>query len=147
MSTPDQSHVATHRQLLQEHGLRVTLVRVAVLHALERAAGHLSVEEIARDVITPYPSISMVTLYRTLDTLEAHGLVFSTRLGDRVVRWERARQAHHHIVCRRCGAVVEVGPAPFEHLAATLAATYGVQVDVRHLALPGVCAHCLPSVA
>jgi len=44
------------------------------------------------------------------------------------------------MMCRRYGAVVELGTAAFEHLAATRTEDDGVRVEVRHLALPARCA-------
>ena len=139
--------VAELKRVLRAHGLRVTIPRVAVLQALDAAPSHLSVEEIAHAVAERYPAFDRVSLYRTVETFEAHGLAVRVELGDRVLRWERDRHAHHHMECRHCGAVIELETGHFERLAAALADAYGVRVELRHLALPGLCAGCASSVA
>ena len=145
MSTQSAGDIAELKRVLRAHGLRVTIPRVAVLQILDAAPGHLSAEEIARSVEEQYPAFDRVSLYRTVETFEAHGLAVRVEHGDRVLRWERDRHAHHHMVCQHCGAVVELGTAAFERLAADLARTYGVRVELRHLALPGLCTHCASS--
>lgn len=82
-----------------------------------------------------------MTLYGILATFEEHGLAVRAVLADRVVRWQRGAHSHH-VVCRRCGTVVEVDPEPFQRLADELARCHGLQVEVRHLVLRGLCAAC-----
>ncbi len=147
MDTTDQRDITTLKGVLRAHGLRATIPRVAVLQALDAVPSHLSADEIARAVEERYPAFDRVSLYRTVEAFEAHGLAVRVELGDRVLRWERDRHAHHHVECRRCGAVIELETAPFERLAADLAVAYGVRVDLRHLALPGLCAQCISSAA
>ena len=132
----------TCKSLLQSRGLRITAPRVAVLQALDAEAGHRSAEEIYANVIARYPALDRVTVYRTLELFEAHALADRVTLGDRVLRWERRRTAHHHLYCQQCHTVVELDHAPFAALADTLAQQYGIQAEVQHLALPGLCRHC-----
>lgn len=134
--------IASLKRVLREHGLRATIPRVAVLQALDDRVGHQSMEEIARAVEARYPAFDRVSIYRTLETFESVGLAYRAVLQDKVIRWERAARAHHHVVCRQCAAVLEVDDAPFRRLAENLEQAYGVRVDVRHLALHGLCAHC-----
>lgn len=128
--------------LLRTHGLRVTPQRLEVLEVLGRARGHLSVEEIHARVRERHPALSAVTIYRMLEIFESRGLVARAVLGDRLVRWELMAAAHHHLVCRRCSAIVDLGDEPFQRLAADLTACYGIQVNLRHLSLEGLCADC-----
>jgi len=145
MDTTSHRDIADLKGVLRAHGLRATIPRVAVLQALDAVPGHLSAEEIARAVEERYPAFDRVSLYRTVEAFEAHGLAVRVELGDRVLRWKRNRHAHHHMQCRHCGAVVELGIASFDRLAADLATAYGVRVELRHLALPGICARCVSS--
>ena len=62
--------------------------------------------------------------------------------GTKLTRWEWIGDAHHHLLCRHCGLVVELDDEPFRKLAGELARSRGVRVDVRHLALPGLCPAC-----
>lgn len=131
------------RALLRAHGLRVTAPRITVLQALREGRGHMSAEEVYAAVLARYPAINLVTVYRTLESLEELGLASRVELGDKLTRWEWIGDAHHHLICRHCGAVVELGDEPFQRLSDDLARSRGVRVDVRHLALPGLCPACV----
>ncbi len=133
------------KEELRDHGLHVTTARLAVLQALHADPGHQSAEEIRVAVVARYPAVNQVTIYRTLEMFEAQGVAARVTLGDKLTRWERIAPIHHHVLCRACGAVQDVEHAPFERLAADLERTYGVRVEVRHLALPGLCAQCAAS--
>lgn len=135
------------KDLLRLHGLHVTATRVAVLQVLDEAPGHHSAEEIRIAVLARYPAVDPVTIYRTLEQFESHDLAVRVVLGDKVLRWERKTHAHHHVVCRGCGAVVELEPEPFQRLVADLELAYGIRVEIRHLALQGFCAKCATPVA
>jgi Fur family ferric uptake transcriptional regulator len=130
------------KSVLRAHGLRVTAPRVTVLQVLREGTGHMSAEEVHDAVLARYPAINVVTVYRTLESFEALGLAARVELGDKLIRWEWIGDAHHHLVCRACKAVIELDDAPFQRLAADLSRSHGVHVDVRHLALPGLCAAC-----
>lgn len=127
---------------MRDQGLRLTAPRMVVLQVLRDGRGHMSAEEIYAAVLARYPTINMVTVYRTLESFEAHGLAVRVELGDRLTRWEWVGDAHHHLVCRHCGAVVQLDDAPFQKLIAELARAHGVRADARHLALRGLCTHC-----
>jgi Fe2+ or Zn2+ uptake regulation protein len=133
------------RAILHQHGLQATSARIGVLQVLREGHEHRTVEDIRTEVLERYPSIDPATVYRTLESLETHGLAVRMDLGDKVTRWTHVANLHHHLVCRRCKTVVEMGNAPFGHLAEELTQTYGVQVDIQHLVLHGLCANCAAS--
>ncbi len=85
--------INTIKTLLHDHGLRVTVARVAVLQVLETEPGHRSAEDIYAAVLTHYPALDRVTIYRTPDTFVEHGLAAPIVLGDRITRWGRRRTA------------------------------------------------------
>jgi len=140
--------IASMKRLLQDHGLSVTTARIAVLQALQDGPAqghgheHRSAEEIRASVLAYYPVINVVTVYRTLESFEEHGLADRVTLGDKLVRWGQATHAHHHMVCRECGRTIELAAEPFQRLADELDRSYGVRVDIRHLALRGLCPSC-----
>lgn len=130
------------KTLLRAHKLRITAPRITVLQALREGRSHMSAEEIYDAVLAQYPAVNLVTVYRTLEAFELLGLVARAELGDKLTRWEWIGDAHHHLICRACGAVVELDDAPFQRLAEELARARGLRVDLRHLAVPGLCAEC-----
>jgi Fe2+ or Zn2+ uptake regulation protein len=130
------------KSALRENGLHATAARIAVLQTLREGHEHRTVDEIRELVLRRYPAIDPATVYRTLETLESHGLAVRVELGDRLTRWAHVQKVHHHLVCRRCKAVVEMDDAPFQTFAGDLERRYGVRVDMQHLVLHGLCPSC-----
>jgi Fur family transcriptional regulator, ferric uptake regulator len=124
-------------------GLRVTPQRVLVMEALAGTGGHLAADEIMRWVGEHSPAVNLATVYRTLDTLSAAGLVTQTDLGGGATSYELAGEArHHHLVCRHCGGVAEMDDAFLAPLRERLLADLGFRVETTHLALFGLCPPC-----
>ncbi len=94
------------------YGYRLTEGRKAIIKVLSRTEGHLSAEDIYMKVHPENPNIGFTTIYRTLDILENHGLVFKFDFGDRRARYELAvgqkgANHHHHLICTECNRVVD----------------------------------------
>jgi Fur family ferric uptake transcriptional regulator len=124
-------------------GKRMTIQRRLVLEALERAKHHTTAEEIAAKIRAKHPQIDPSTVYRNLESLEELGYVTHTHFEDRVTRWHLAdAHRHGHLVCRQCGAEVEVPMSLLEPLARRLRAEHGFQADLAHSAVVGICRTC-----
>jgi Fur family ferric uptake transcriptional regulator len=120
----------------------MTPQRRLVLDAVH-ALGHGTPEQVADRVQLVTPSLSLSTVYRTLDLLEEMGVVTHTHLGHRAPTYHAVGHAEHiHLVCRRCGAVEEADVEGARALAAEVLDRHGFATDVAHLALDGTCAHC-----
>jgi Fur family ferric uptake transcriptional regulator len=91
-------------------------------------------------------AVGLTTVYRTLQLLVDAGEVDHTRLpgGEHLYRRCDRAQHHHHLVCRECGATVEVEGPAVERWAQKLGADHGF-TDVSHtLEVFGLCADCSP---
>ena len=142
-----ETSVDAVRAVLRNRGLQVTSARIAVLQILSEEHQHRSADELRSDVLDRYPAIDPATVYRTLETLELHGLVVRMELGDKRTRWALVTHDHHHLICRNCEAIIELDGEPFRRLAGDLTRRYGVQVDMHHLVLRGLCPGCAGTTA
>ena len=128
---------------LSELGYRLTPQRMMVVAAIENSDHHISAEEIYAQVLTKYPHVNISTVYRTLDLLKRLGLVTETDLGGGRVRYHAAEKGHHHhLVCRECGAVIDLDESLLSPLEDVLLEEYGFVADLRHLAIFGRCINC-----
>jgi Fur family ferric uptake transcriptional regulator len=131
------------RAALKSHGLRMTPQRQLILDAVAGMHGHIAVEQVHQQVIRRFPDVNISTVYRTLEVLEALGLVRHTHFHDGVAQYQRTDEApHHHLVCTRCGADAELALEVLEPLAAELRRRYGFDADLAHTAIVGVCRAC-----
>ncbi len=109
----------------------------AVLAVLEEKRCHLTAEEILASV----EHIGTATVYRALDHLTEQGLVRKLSLGKKSAVYEYVRDSHIHFVCRRCGAVYDVG-ADLSGMVREAARCCGHQADWAEVTAYGTCGAC-----
>ena len=130
-------------EALRNAGQRLTPQRMMVLSVLAEQGGHMSAEEILALVRQEYPYLNLSTVYRTLDLFVELGLVAQTDLGEGVRRFELVgAHPHHHLICRKCGATIEVGDDLLGPLRQTLQEQFGFAACMDHFAIFGICRSC-----
>lgn len=128
---------------LREMGYRLTPQRAMTLAVIEGSRDHISAEEIYAQVAARYPRVNISTIYRTLELLKRLGLIYEIDLGEGRIRYHPAERGHHHhLVCRKCGAVIDVGESVLFPLQAVLLQAFGFSAELRHMAIPGICEKC-----
>lgn len=114
-----------------------------VLSAIEDAEDHISAEEIYAKVQARYPQMNISTVYRTLELVSELGLVTETDLGDGRVRYHCIGKGHHHhLVCQKCGKVIDVEESILDPLWEDIEKRYDFKVNMKHLAFFGLCPEC-----
>lgn len=131
---------------LRRQGLRLTPQRQMVLTIIENSGEHLSAEAICQRVQWRYPSVSLSTVYRILERLKAVGLVREVYLLGEQRFYESAGAGdHHHLLCRRCGAVLHVDAALLAGLREQLEQRYHFTPLSLDLIATGYCENCCTS--
>jgi len=88
--------------------LKITPQRLAVFKALEGNRSHPSAEDIHRTILADFPTVSLTTIYRTLETLVDMGELAELQLVKGLRNYDPDTSPHHHIVCTVCGRVEDV---------------------------------------
>ena len=128
---------------LSNLGYRLTPQRLMILGAVEEADSHISAEEIYAQVRAHYPQINISTVYRTLELLKELELVTEISLGDGRVRYHcMGKGHHHHLVCQKCGEIIDVEESILNPLWAEIQQKYNFKVNMKHVALFGLCQRC-----
>ena len=128
--------------LLREQGGRLTSSRRILLRALFGAQGHRTAEELGAEVQAQAPDVHMSTIYRNLDELERLGVVVHAHLGHGPATYHLAAGAHGHLVCERCGQMIEAPHDLFRGLARAAKTRFGFAIDPHHFAVLGRCQGC-----
>ena len=125
--------------------LAVTPQRLAIFRQLAATDRHPSAEELHAAVRSEMPTLSLATVYKTLDTLASIGAVRPvSRLGARG-RWDANLGPHHHLICTDCGAVSDVTERALDAAARPArraAARHGFAVAGHAVEIFGRCAGC-----
>lgn len=131
------------KEELQELGYRLTPQRQLILTAIRESDDHISAEEIHTRVCAKYPHVNISTVYRTLELLKNLGLVTETDLDSGRYRYHYADKGHHHhLICDRCNAIIDVDESLFLPIQQALLKEYGFRANMNHLAIFGRCTKC-----
>ncbi len=123
--------------------LRPTKQRLAVLDALESFDDFRSAQEIHELLGDRGAGVGLATVYRTLQLLADHGEVDVMRTEDGEAIYRRCSDTHHHhLVCRTCGATVEVEGPAVERWTSAIAAEHGFSEISHNLEIFGTCPRC-----
>lgn len=132
-----------NNEVLRKRGYRLTPQRFMIMSVIQEANGHLSVEQIAERVQARNPYVSLSTIYRTLELLRELGLVRENRLPGENPHYEAADgQAHHHLVCKGCRAVIHLDQHLLGDLAEKLQEEFHFQGLTLDLMATGYCNTC-----
>jgi Fe2+ or Zn2+ uptake regulation protein len=127
---------------LRSANLRVTAPRLAVLAALPPGR-HLDVETVAATARERLGTLSTQAVYDILRVLAAAGLVRRIQPAGGPARFEaRAGDNHHHLVCRSCGATVDVDCAVGTPPCLSPSSAAGFTVDEAEVTFWGRCPDC-----
>jgi Fur family ferric uptake transcriptional regulator len=138
----DSDRLKTILELVRQRGGRVTTSRRAIVRALLEADDHVTADQLADVVQRAHPDVHRSTVYRTLDVLTEMGVIDHVHLGHGPAVYHFTDQAHHHLVCQRCGRVIELPLAALTPLQRRIVRDYDFDLDATHFALAGHCADC-----
>jgi len=129
-------------ELFRGQGLKVTPQRQCIFRALDGNRQHPSAEAIFEVVRGEMPTISLRTVYQTLNDLAAMGEITSIDLGTGSTRFDPNLADHHHLVCDGCGTVVDVEVEVPTDALGQPAAAHGFAITRTEIVLRGRCARC-----
>jgi Fur family ferric uptake transcriptional regulator len=132
------------RRYLREHRQPVTRQRDLVAQVVLLSDDHPSVDGIRRALKARGEHVGTATVYRTLEKLVESGLVRAHDFGEGFKRYEpMPAQAHHeHLICERCGRVVEFQNERLERMLPIIADEHGFQPRRHRVEVYGVCREC-----
>ncbi len=124
-------------------GQRTTRQRTAIAALLDEVDEFRSAQQLHALLAVRGETIGLATVYRTLGAMADADELDTLRTDSGESLYRRCeRQHHHHLVCRRCGATVEVTGVGLEAAVRAVATAHGY-TDVTHsLELFGTCARC-----
>ena len=131
-------------QELRKVGLKVTLPRVKILEVLEGAANrHMSAEDVYKALLDAGEDVGLATVYRVLTQFESAGLVARHHFEGGHSVFELAEGDHHdHLLCVKCGKVVEFVDETIEARQRVIADQAGFEITDHYLYIYGVCPAC-----
>ena len=129
---------------LKAAGLQVTAQRLAVCRAVA-GRSHATADEVSALVRAEIGSVSRQAVYDALHTLSEHGLIHRIQPAGSPARYESRVENHHHLICRHCGAILDVDCAKGKAPCMDPINTHGFVIDEAEVIYWGTCPDCQPS--
>jgi Fur family peroxide stress response transcriptional regulator len=130
------------RKLCEKEGIKLTHQRLEILKEISGTREHPTADEIYCSIRQRMPTISLDTVYRTLDRFERMGLISRVEVLDDQVRYDPNTDTHHHLVCVRCKRVEDFCWPAFDRMKAPAGTVGWGRTMRRHVELRGICAQC-----
>jgi len=136
--------------VLKEKGYKLTPQRRGILEVIIQNQGkHLSTEEIYDIAKVQCPEIGLATVYRTLILLEELEVITKVNFDDGCSRYELNlhgdEHQHHHLICIKCGAIIEVQVDLLDNLEDEIERTHDFEIKDHRVKFFGLCSNCKKS--
>ena len=128
-------------ELFRRRGLKVTPQRELVFELLWEAGHHPSADSVFAEARTRMPTMSLRTVYQTLNDLATMGELQPLDLGTGATRFDPNTDSHHHLVCNRCGKVRDLY-ADYSSVSVPDGAAGGFDVGAAEVVFRGLCEEC-----
>ena len=139
--THPRQNLADLTARLRQHAQRITGPRQLILEVLRREDHPLTARQFHGQL-----DCDLATVYRSLRLLEEMAMVKRFDFGDGTARFELLGQNddghHHHLVCRECSTVVEIGECFSGNLEQRIAQKHGFAGVSHRLEFFGLCPDC-----
>lgn len=136
--------VERFRRYLRDHRQPVTHQRDTIAELVLTSDDHLSAEQVRKRLAERGERVGLATIYRTLELLEKSGLARAHDFGQGFKRFEPmpSQADHEHLICVRCGKVVEFAHERLERMLPIIADEHGFQPERHRVEIYGVCQQC-----
>ena len=138
--TDIEAQLGSFADACRERGTPVTHQRLAVFRALLESESHPDADAIHKRLHDAYPTLSLGTVYKTLEMLQSLGLARAVSSPGPTRRFDGNRAPHHHLLCNRCGRLMDVELDELAQIA--LPADLDFQVTDLTIQFNGICSTC-----
>jgi Fur family ferric uptake transcriptional regulator len=130
---------------LRKKNLKLTQERRVILDEMSGSERHFGPEELMLQLRDKGKRVSRATVYRTLDLLVDSGVVKKVCLGPQQFYYEslaKKEQKHSHLVCLKCGRIVEFSDSQTEERIGQICYEHGFRMTSRCFQVFGFCSQC-----
>jgi len=128
--------------LLREKGFKVTPQRLAIYKILTMTKTHPSAEMIFSQLQPSYPTMSLATVYKTVDILREIGMIQVLNAGEDSFRYDADTSDHPHVRCMECGRVDDLHDIDFSDFVDGVAKRTSYRLTGQQFYFYGICPDC-----
>ncbi len=134
-------------EVLHKSGMRVTPQRLAIGEYLFSTETHPTADQVYHQLKPRYPSLSLTTVYNTLDVLVAMGVVNAIgSVGDDKVHFDGNVSPHINLACQSCHQIFDLDSDCVNELDAEIHAKSGFEINGSRILYFGTCPSCISNL-
>ena len=133
-------------QTLRNLELKVTPQRLAIYDVLKNSKEHPSAETIYKKLYPVYPTMSLATVYKSLEAFKKANLVQELNVGEYSFRYDATVSPHPHIICMECHKVEDLEEHIFSDLTEKVLQYTNYSITRQQLYFYGKCPQCKEGV-
>ena len=131
---------------LKKSGMRMTPQRLAICKYMAVTEAHPTAADVYRQLKPQFPSLSLMTVYNTLNALVGMGAVNALGMaGDDNVHYDGDTSPHVNLICLNCHRISDMDSNLVEKLDAEICDSSGFKVIGSRLVYYGLCPECQKS--
>ncbi|SDG78530.1 Fur family transcriptional regulator [Halanaerobium congolense] len=133
------------KRKLAENNYKLTKQREVILGTiLGNKNWHFTAEDLFAAVKKKDQDIGMATIYRTLELMQNLKIINVHNFNEdsRIYELYSEESHHHHLICKKCGKLVEFSDQDIDYLESELEAKYDFKVTEHKLRFYGYCRDC-----
>ncbi len=141
-----QAHIEEQKLIeqLRKCNLRATSQRLAIMQVLMESRSHPSAEDIYQRLKRSHPTLSLSTVYKTLQVMSEMGALITIETGTGSQKFDGQTHPHHHAICGKCGQVYDVEFAILPVDLETKTVLPDFHVNAVKVYFAGICHNCQP---
>lgn len=129
-------------EMLKAKKLKVTPQRLAIFNMLYNTTSHPSAETIYKSLQETHPTMSLATVYKTLDALQKARLIQQLNVGEESFRYDANVSSHPHVICLDCNQVFDIETNILDNLRSQVASETDFDLISEKVYLYGTCPGC-----
>ncbi len=116
--------------------------RQLILSRLRELKTHPTADTLYQDMKPENPGLSLATVYRNLNQMAENGMVRKIAVPQGADRFDGNMTPHHHMICERCGKMVDIGPGDVPEIDFSEVVVGGCRLTRAEVIFYGLCPSC-----
>jgi Fur family transcriptional regulator, peroxide stress response regulator len=135
---PDTSAI----EALRSKGFKATPQRIAICRIALNSRAHPSAQQVYNEVKKIHPTVSLATVYKTLEVLKELNLVQEINFSTGQARFDSYMTPHINLVCLKCGSITDLDDTTLIEVIAKVTLSTKFKPTGQRVDIYGICQKC-----